>query len=445
MARLQCDRRRAGSCATRPVHGLWQLQFFRTRGGSHRARYFARVSWIDVPPGSDFSIENLPYGVFSRGGTDRAGVAIGDRILDLKAVSEAGLFDGVCDRALFAGTRLNALLAAGAPTWRAVRDRLRALLRIGGDDALRRLSIEELLADRATAQMRLPVEVGDYVDFYSSERHATNLGRLFRPGSEPLLPNWKWLPVGYHGRAGSIVVDGTPVTRPCGQRKPPNASEPIWAPSAMLDFELEIGFFTGSEEIFGLVLVNDWSARDIQAWEYQPLGPFLGKSFATTISPWIVTMEALRPFRTAPPKQDPQPLGYLRVEDDASYEIELSVTLQTEAMRRREEEPAEISRTSARELYWTFEQQLAHARSNGASIRPGDLFATGTISGSHDRSYGSLIELSWRGERPVTLPDGERRTFLEDGDEVGFRGWCERGSLRAGFGVCRGRIVPPRQ
>jgi fumarylacetoacetase len=401
------------------------------------------MSWLEVPRGSDFPLENLPYGVFEhRDGTRHVGVAIGDRILDLRAAADAGLLDGVDARATFAGETLNALLAAGGSVWRSLRLRLVDLLADGGDSALRALDEREFFVDRRAATMCLPVAVGDYVDFYSSEQHAANLGKIFRPNGDPLLPNWKWMPVGYHGRAGSLVVDGTAIVRPCGQRKAPDASEPVWAPSAMLDIELEIGFFIGGDEIFGVVLVDDWSARDVQSWEYQPLGPFLGKSFATSLSPWVVTMEALRPFRVEPTHQDPQPLPYLRIENDAAYDIHLTIDLQTDRMRDRGIPPVQISHTNARELYWTFEQQLAHARSNGARVRPGDFFASGTISGSSPQSYGSLIELSWRGTKPLALPSGERRAFLEDGDEVTLRGWCERPGLRLGFGTCRGRIEP---
>ncbi len=386
---------------------------------------------------NDFPIENLPYGAFERDGDVHLGVAIGERIFDLHAAARARLFDGVCDPGVLQASVLNPLLEKGREVWHGLRSRLQALLSDEQEAGL--------YVDGGDASMRLPVAIGDYVDFYSSENHAANLGRIFRPNSEPLLPNWKWMPIGYHGRSGTIVIDGTRVVRPNGQRKPSEASTPVFGPSTMLDIELEIGFITGAQSIFGLVLVNDWSARDIQAWEYQPLGPFLSKSFATTISPWVVTMEALQPFRIAPSQQAPSPLDYLRIPDDASYDIKLSVELQSARMRERGVAPVTISRTNARELYWTFEQQLAHARSNGATIRPGDLFASGTISGSDPSSYGSLIELTWRGTKPLALPGGERREFLEDGDEVTLRGWCERDGLRLGFGSCRGRIVPRDQ
>ncbi len=303
--------------------------------------------------------------------------------------------------------------------------------------------------------MRVPMEIGDYVDFYSSIEHATNLGRLFRPNAEALLPNWRWIPVGYHGRSSTIVIDGTPVRRPSGQRKPADAPAPQFGPSRRLDIELEMGFVTGPgnelgdpidvgdarEHIFGLVLVNDWSARDIQAWEYQPLGPFFGKSFATTISPWVVTLEALEPFRVEGPHQDPQPLEYLRTGEPWAYEIQLAVELQTARMREQGVPPEAISQTTFRNMYWNVAQQLAHATVNGAIARPGDLFASGTISGAAQGTQGSLIELTWNGERPLELPNGEKRAFLEDGDEITLRGWCEKpGARRIGFGAARGRI-----
>ncbi len=415
-------------------------------------------SWVPVAPDSDFPIQNLPFGVFERAGAvPSIGVAIGDEILDLRAVAEAGLADDLCERELLEAPILNPLLAAGRSVWSPLRVRLQHLLRAGGDDRLRAAGAERFLVRQDAVEMRLPMEVGDYVDFYSSIEHATNLGKLFRPNAEPLLPNWRWLPVGYHGRAATIVIDGTPVRRPCGQRKAPDEQSPQYGPTRRLDVELEVGFVTGpanalgepipagdaAEHVFGLVLVNDWSARDIQAWEYQPLGPFLGKSFATTISPWIVTLDALEPFRVPGPVQDPPPLPYLQVAQPANYALSLSIELQTRRMREGAMPPHAISRTSYAGTYWNVAQQLAHATANGAVARPGDLFASGTISGSEPGSQGSLIELSWNGERPIALPDGETRTFLEDGDEIVMRGWCESpAARRIGFGAARGRIAP---
>ncbi|HEV3091274.1 MAG TPA: fumarylacetoacetase [Candidatus Cybelea sp.] len=411
-------------------------------------------SWVAVPDGSDFPIQNLPLGVFESGGRARIGVAIGQEILDLHGAATAGLLDGACPRELAQAQRLNALLAAGSAIWRSLRERLSALLARDGDPRLRDGGPALFFRQEAVG-MRLPMEIGDYVDFYSSLEHATNLGRLFRPNAEPLLPNWRWLPVGYHGRSSTIVIDGTPVRRPSGQRKAPSEAVPSFGPSRRLDIELEMGFVTGPgnelgqpiavdramEHVFGLVLVNDWSARDVQAWEYQPLGPFLGKSFATTISPWIVSLDALAPFRAPAPSQEPPPLEYLRASAALAYDIELAVDLRTKEMAQRGAAPQTISRTNYRELYWSIAQQLAHATVNGAVVRPGDLFASGTISGSEARSQGSLIELAWNGERPISLSSGETRTFLEDGDEIVLRGWCERsGARRIGFGCARGRI-----
>jgi fumarylacetoacetase len=418
-------------------------------------------SWIEVAPDGDFPIQNLPLGVFARaaGSDARIGMAIGDRIFDLRAAAAHGLLDGACDRALLEHAVLNPLFAAGRAVATALRRRVSSLLRRDGDPALRACDANAFFVRQADARMRLPADVGDYVDFYSSLEHATNLGRLFRPDAEPLLPNWRWMPIGYHGRAATIVADGTPILRPCGQRKPPDAPTPAFGPSTMLDIELEVGFFTGRtnalgvpiaardafDHIAGLVLVNDWSARDIQAWEYQPLGPFLGKSFATTVSPWVVTLDALEPFRIAGPPQEPAPLEYLRVAAPSGYDVQLSVELQSDAMRAAGRAPHVISRTNFAAMYWNMAQQLAHATVNGAVARAGDLFASGTISGSTPDSYGSLIELTWRGQRPIGLPGGEARAFLLDGDEVTLRGWCEKpGARRIGFGAASGRIAPAR-
>ena len=401
-------------------------------------------------------MQNLPFGVFNAEDGSRIAVAIGDKALDIHAAAESGLFDGVCAREMLQAPLLNPLLAAGRPAWRALRARLSTLLRVDGDPALRSLDTQRLLLDRNALTMRVPMQIGDYVDFYSSLEHATNLGRLFRPNAEPLLPNWRWLPVGYHGRAGTIVTSGTPIRRPSGQRKAPADEAPQFGPSRRLDIELEMGFITGpanalgspipvgttGEHIFGMVLVNDWSARDIQAWEYQPLGPFLGKSFATTVSPWIVTMDALAPFAVDGPAQDPAPLEYLQEEEPRSYAIALEVQLQTQKMREKGVAPQTISHANFDRMYWSVAQQLAHATVNGAVAAPGDLFASGTISGDSPGTQGSFIELSWNGERPLQLANGETRAFLEDGDEITLRGSCERPSARRiGFGSAQGRIV----
>ena len=400
-------------------------------------------SRVPVPDGSDFPLENLPYGVFDPGDGPRVGVAIGSQVLDLRAAGD--LLPGGAGDALRAST-INPFLALGRGLWSETREAITGLL---STDAIDRLPMDALHAMGQVRMLR-PFDPGDYVDFYSSIEHATNLGRMFRPDSEPLLPNWRHLPVGYHGRASSVVVSGTPVTRPAGQIKP-GEGPPIHAPTGALDIELEVGFITGPgnrlgtpipieearEHIFGLVLVNDWSARDIQRWEYQPLGPFLGKSFATTISPWVVTLDALGPYLVPSPAQDPEPLDYLRTNDEWAVDLELEVLLRSVSM----DAPVSISRTNFSGMYWTMAQQLAHATVNGTNVRPGDLYASGTVSGSEPGTYGSLIELTWGGERPIALPDGSARTFLEDGDTVTLRGWCEReGHRRIGFGECVGTV-----
>ncbi len=413
-------------------------------------------SWVPVPPGSGFPLENLPYGVFEGSDRPHVGVAIGDAIFDLDGAARAGLFsDPSLSTALRTGS-LNGLLALGREAWTSLRRRVQELLAISSPIASQDRA--NFVVSRASARMIMPFEVRDYVDFYSSLEHATNLGKIMRPGTEPLLPNWRRLPVGYHGRAGTVVIDGTPIVRPRGQIKQ-EGGEPEFAPTKMLDIELEAGFVTGSgnalgdpipiersrEHIFGMVLVNDWSARDIQAWEYQPLGPFLGKSFATSVSPWVVTLDALEPYRTAPPTQDPAPLPHLRAARDWTYDIALEVALQTEKMRGQRASAEIVARSNFRYLYWSMAQQLAHATSNGATISPGDLFASGTISGPEPASYGSLIELTWRGTKPLKLASGEERAFLEDGDEVTMTGYCEApGKPRIGFGSVSGKILPPR-
>ena len=411
-------------------------------------------SWVPVPEDSDFPLENLPYGVFKSAGSAHIGVAIGNSIFDLYAASKAGLLRDVISGDAAEAARLNPLLALGRESWRALRKRLTELLEAGSE--LPAEDRKRLIVDRGAAEMLLPFEVRDYVDFYSSLEHATNLGKIMRPGSEPLLPNWRSLPIGYHGRAGTVVVSGTPIVRPYGQLKKEDGSIEF-APSRMLDVELEIGFVTGSgnalgkpipvesarDHIFGLVLVNDWSARDIQAWEYQPLGPFLGKSFATTISPWVVPLDALEPYKAPLPKQEPPPLENLRAPDDYNYDVTLEMALRTAAMRREGLAAGVISQTNSRLLYWSMAQQLAHATSNGATISPGDLFASGTISGKEPNSFGSLIELTWRGTKKLRLPSGEERAFLEDGDEVVMRGRCAaRGKPNIGFGEADGTILP---
>jgi len=418
-------------------------------------------SWVPVPEGSDFPLENLPYGVFRRAGEPaRIGVAIGDQVLDLDALCREGLVDG--DRKLPEGVfrhgSLNRFMSLGPPAWRSVRAGVSELL-AGHDHAIRDVAglAERALIGHSEAEMLLPVEIGDFVDFYSSLEHASNMGAMLRPGGEPLPPNWRHLPAGYHGRAGSVVVSGTPVVRPWGQSVR-DAGPPVFGPTEMLDFELEVGFITGTpsaagapvpiekapEHIFGCVLVNDWSARDIQRWEYSPLGPFLGKSFMTSISPWVVTLDALAPYFVPGPEQTPPVLDYLRSERDWAIDLDLEVTLESNAMTEQGRGPAVISRTNFRTLYWSIAQQLAHATSNGAPLRTGDLFASGTVSGPGPGACGSMFELTWSGERPVVLPDGSERTWLEDGDTISMHGVCSRpeGVPPIGFGEVRGAVVP---
>ena len=407
----------------------------------------AAASW--VPEGTPgFGLENLPWGVVARpGGSPEVAVRVGDHALLLGRLAELGLLDGVpVPRAALAAPVLNALAACEPEAWRALRVRLQELLR---EDAPDPDAAAGALAPLAGLEERLPVHVGDYVDFYASLEHAANVGRLFRPGEDPLPRAWRSLPMGYHGRAGSIVVSGTPVRRPRGQL-PPGEGEPTpaFGPTRELDVELELGAVAGgpatalgagidsseaARHVFGFVLVNDWSARDLQRWEYRPLGPFLAKSFATSISAWIVPVDALVPFRVASPAQDPPPLAYLRGPGDWGLDVDLEIELAG----------ATVSRTNARELYWTVPQQLAHATVNGAAVRPGDLFASGTISGPARGSEGSLLELSRGGREPLTLPDGSRRAFLEDGDTVVLRGWCgPREAPAVAFGPVAGTVVP---
>ncbi len=412
-------------------------------------------SFLPIESDSHFPLQNLPYGVFrSGGGAPRVGVAIGEFVLDLAVLEEAGLLEHEA-RSLFARPSLNALLAAGRPVWRQVRARLTRLLS-HDEPALRDAGVlrERALIERGSVRLLLPVEIGDYTDFYSSREHATNVGTMFRGKENALNPNWLHLPVAYHGRASSVVVSGTDLHRPSGQTKADDAPAPTFGPSRLVDFELEMGFFVGpgnalgepipaeraGEQIFGMVLVNDWSARDIQKWEYVPLGPFLGKNFGTSISPWVVPMEALEPFRVDGPAQDPQPLPYLQTSGPQAYDIQLEVRLQAFGMQH----PHTIARSNFRHLYWSMAQQLAHHTVTGCNLRPGDLLASGTISGPTPDSYGSLLELTWRGSRPLQLPGGIERRFLEDGDRLSLTGWCQGDGHRVGFGEVTGTILPTK-
>jgi fumarylacetoacetase len=424
-------------------------------------------SWVESAnrTGTDFPIQNLPLGVFRRALTPeppRVGVAIGDAILDLLLCHRAGLLDG--DAAIgeaCADPSLNRLCSLGPDAWASLRRRISELLR---EDRRRSFQsrVAPCLVSMTESVLELPVAIGDYSDFYASIFHATNVGSMLRP-DEPLLPNYKYVPIGYHGRASSVVPSGTLVRRPTGQAKPESSGEPIVGPSRRLDYELEVGFVIGpgnplgtsipvddaERHLFGVCLVNDWSARDLQAWEYQPLGPFLSKSFATSISPWLVTLDALEPFRVAAfmrPPGDPDPLPYLdsaKERERGGLDIRLEVAIASEQMRAAKIAPFVLSRNSLRHLYWTPAQLLTHHASNGCNLRPGDLIASGTVSGPTRESRGCLLELAWRGTQPITLPTGETRAFLEDADEVIFKGWCEKdGWTRIGLGECRGTVLP---
>ena len=427
-------------------------------------------SWVESAqtPGSDFPIQNLPFGVFKRTGrteSARVGVAIGDQIVDVSACLDEGLLTSIAHPAAERCRlpQLNELMALGPEPLSALRLALSELLRVDSGAYRRDPGIaRRVLVPMYEAELRLPAAIGDYTDFYASIDHARNVGSMFRP-NDPLLPNYKYVPIGYHGRASSIVLTGTHVRRPTGQIRDDPEQPPAVAPSRRLDYELELGVFVGmpnalgspvpiieaDRHIFGCCLVNDWSARDIQAWEYQPLGPFLAKSFATTISPWVVTLEALEPFRAPAyvrPDGDPAPLPYLLWDADqrrGGLDIRLEVHLRTATMRQRSQDPVRVSSSRFTSMYWTVAQLLTHHTSNGCNLRSGDLMASGTISGPDPDSRGSLIERTWRGRDPLRLPNGETRTFLVDGDEVIMRAYCERpGFARIGFGDCRGMIVP---
>jgi len=432
-------------------------------------------SWIESAndPNTDFPIQNLPFGVFARAadrdehgaGEPTVGVAIGDRVIDLAALAESGLLDdaGTELSEIFDWWSLNPLLWEGPSTWRAVRRRLSALLREDNgelrDDADVRSRVVVKMGD---VEMLEPVEIGDYTDFYASIHHATNVGSMFRPDN-PLLPNYKHIPIGYHGRASSVVVSGTPVTRPNGQTKADEAEGPTYGPCKLLDYEMEVGAVVGvanelgrpisinhaEDHLFGLLLCNDWSARDMQKWEYQPLGPFLAKSFITSVSPWIVTMEALKPFRVPSFEResgDPQPLPYLTSEQNSAHggvTLTCEVYVSSETMRERNVAPLRLSSGSFADMYWTVSQMLTHHASNGCNMQPGDMFASGTVSGPEKSNRGCLLEYTWRGSEPVELPTGETRKFLQDGDEVIMKGFCTApNARRIGFGECRGIVHP---
>ena len=421
----------------------------------------ALKSWIASAndPKTDFPLANLPYGVFRHAHSTRIGVAIGDQVLDLHVCATDGLLAPLSGEVVHACTEivLNPLMSLGPHAWSALRRRVTELL--SEEDAAEdvRQRVQTALIPVHEVEMQLPAQIGDYTDFYASIHHATRVGKLFRPDN-PLLPNYKYVPIGYHGRASSIIVSGSDVRRPSGQTKPPQAAEPTFGPTHSLDYELEVGIFLGAgnslgtpipigeseRHIFGLCLVNDWSARDMQSWEYQPLGPFLAKNFATTISPWIVPMEALAPYRTLAavrPYGDPAPLPYLDSSQPGAIDLTLEVCLQSKQMRDAGQPPAHVSRSNMRDLYWSIAQLVTHHASNGCNLRSGDLLATGTISGPDEGSEGCLLEMKQRAE-PLRLPNGESRTFLEDGDRVSFRAFTQREGLpHIGFGECTGTVI----
>ncbi|NWL75321.1 fumarylacetoacetase [Pseudomonas taiwanensis] len=428
-----------------------------------------RRSWIASANGHpDFPLQNLPLGIFSpAGASPRGGVAIGDAIFDLKVAADAGLFSGEAAEAAQSacGDSLNAFFALGESARRALRTQLQDLL-AEGSSAQERLEAmgQALMPSAATCQLHLPAKVGDYTDFYVGIHHANNVGRLFRPDN-PLLPNYKYVPIGYHGRASTVCVSGTPVRRPIGQTMPPGQEVPNFGPSKRLDYELELGIWIGQgnemgdsiaiadaqQHIAGYCLLNDWSARDVQAWEYQPLGPFLAKNFGTTVSPWVVTAEALEPFRAAQPARpegDPQPLPYLLDEADqakGAFDIQLEVLILTATMREQGLAPHRLALSNTQNMYWTVAQMVAHHSVGGCKLQAGDLFGSGTLSGPEPEAFGSLLESTFGGKQAISLPSGEQRTFLEDGDEVILRARCQREGYPAiGFGECRGVLLAAR-
>lgn len=417
-------------------------------------------SFIHVTPKSHFPIQNLPYGIFSLKNekNPRVGVAIGEQVLDLSILDKAGYFKDIQEihgRNIFYQATLNDFMQLGKEVWTKTRNTIQHLLNENVSDLKDNQRIRnKALHFQEDVTMHLPVDIGDYTDFYTSKEHAINVGTMFRGKENALMPNWTHLPVGYHGRSSSVILSGTDIHRPKGQIKPQYEDTPIFSASQQLDFELETGFFIGPKSkigqsipigeaedyIFGMVLVNDWSARDIQAWEYVPLGPFLGKNFGTSISPWVVSLEALEPFKVEGPNQDPKPLSYLKSEGLDSYDINLEAYLKGINMDKRER----ITKTNFNYSYWSMTQQIAHHTITGCNLNPGDLLASGTISGKGREARGSLMELAWRGGNPVKFENGEERVWLEDGDELTITGWCQGEGYRIGFGEVTGRILPAK-
>jgi len=414
------------------------------------------TSWVPVPANSDFPIQNLPFGIFrTKNEKSRVGVRIGDHVLDLKTLYVLGYLENLSfELSDFDNEFLNAMMKKGKKGTRELRKRLSKLLRSDVNDLQKNEHhVAQVLIPVDQIEMSMPVQIGDYTDFYSSKEHATNVGIMFRDPANALLPNWLWIPVGYHGRASSVILSGVPVHRPKGQIKPQDDQPPIYEASRQVDFELEMAFITydgkplgdsistaeADDYIFGLCLFNDWSARDIQKWEYVPLGPFLAKNFASSISAWIVTLDALEPYKVSTPDQDPEVLSYLKFEGERSYDIHLEVAIEPEGS-----EETTISRSNFKYMYWNMAQQLAHHTVNGCNVRGGDLMGSGTISGPTEDSYGSMLELAWKGTKPLKMKDGSERKFILDNDTVIMRGYCEKNGVRIGFGEVSSKILPAK-
>ncbi len=414
----------------------------------------AKKTWIPTPDQTDFPIQNIPFGVFlTRDDIITIGTRIGDTAIDLGAMHQLGYFDGIpLTDDIFLQDTLNDFISDGQKTWRLVRNRISEVFDIGNDTLKNNDTHKSIILFALNEiEMQLPVQIGDYTDFYSSKEHATNVGSMFRDPENALLPNWSHLPVAYHGRSSTIIPSGVPIYRPIGQTLPKGAEKPVFGPSRLVDFELEMAFITtdankmgepipvakAEEYIFGVVLFNDWSARDIQKWEYVPLGPFLAKNFASSMSPWIVTLDALKPFRCKGPKQEPAPLPYLTLDGNHSFDIDLEVDIVT-----AEGISTTVSKSNFKYMYWSMAQQLAHHTVNGCKVNSGDLMGSGTISGPTPDSYGSMLELAWQGTKPITLNDGSKRTFIEDNDTVVFRGFCKKSGQRIGFGEVSTKLLP---
>lgn len=404
-------------------------------------------TWISVPAGSDFPIQNIPFGIANINGTIVAVSRIGNTVINLSKVFELDLFNGILNENLFNSDVLNPFLKKDKTTWRAVRNQLSIIFQ----DENYKSTLADALHDLDEVSMQMPVKVGDYTDFYSSRQHAYNVGCMFRDPDNALLPNWLHIPVGYHGRASSIILSGQDIYRPKGQQMPVDATSPVFGPCKLLDFELEMAFITGQgkalgqpidiseteDYIFGMVIFNDWSARDIQKWEYVPLGPFLAKNFASSISPWIVTLDALEPFRCEGEQQEPEVLPYLKFSGNKNIDINLEVQIGSDSF-----EPQTVSKSNYKYMYWNMNQQLAHHTINGCDIHAGDMMASGTISGNDESAYGSMLELSWKGTKPIVMPDGSERKFINDGDTVVMKAHCEKDGVRIGFDEVSTKVLP---